>query len=247
MDIAMPELNGLEATRQIIHESPDIKILILSSYNDDEYVRQMTEAGAVGYLLKQTAGMDLIKAVREVCRGNAVFSPAIAKRLLAHCHDALMPGKPAPALTPREAEVLQLVAEGQSNKQIAAQLFIGIKTVEKHRQLLMNKLNIHDIAGLTRYAISKGVIEGGRPSHHESPDGAGNVEWTNPVAPSPPASTSSRAKTANLLPAKSGRRASPSPQGSSHARKQLSRTTIVVHKLETNGKTRKESPSSGRR
>jgi DNA-binding NarL/FixJ family response regulator len=165
MDISMPQLNGLEATRQIVREHPGVRILILSSYEDDEYVRQMTEAGAVGYLLKRSDGADVIKAVFEVSRGNAVFSPAISKRLLTYCHSTFLPSGtpnlPATSLTSREAEVLQLVAEGQSNKQIAGELFINVKTVDKHRQQLMNKLNIHDIAGLTRYAISKGVIESG--------------------------------------------------------------------------------------
>jgi DNA-binding NarL/FixJ family response regulator len=163
MDIAMPNLNGLEATRQIIKEVPNAKVLVLSSYSDDEYVHQLTEAGASGYLLKQTAAVDLIKAVRETSKGNAFFSPAISKRLLEHYREAFLNGAPikkrADLLTTREAEVLQLIAEGKPNKQIAAELCISIKTVEKHRQQVMNKLNIHDIAGLTRYAISKGVIE----------------------------------------------------------------------------------------
>ena len=165
MDLAMPNLNGLEATRQITREMPTVKLLVLSSYNDDEYVHQVTEAGATGYLLKQTAATDLIKAVREARRGNAFFSPAISKRLADRYRQAFLDGAPVKKrtdlLTSREAEVLQQIAEGKPNKQIAAQLCISIKTVEKHRQQLMNKLNIHDIAGLTRYAISKGVIEGG--------------------------------------------------------------------------------------
>ena len=165
MDLAMPNLNGLEATRQIVKEMPSVKLLVLSSYNDDEYVHQVTEAGATGYLLKQTAATDLIKAVREARRGNAFFSPAISKRLADRYRQAFLDGAPVKKrndlLTSREAEVLQQIAEGKPNKQIAAQLCISIKTVEKHRQQLMNKLNIHDIAGLTRYAISKGVIEGG--------------------------------------------------------------------------------------
>lgn len=164
MDIAMPSLNGLEATRQIAKEVPSAKLLVLSSYNDDEYVHQVTGAGATGYLLKQTAATDLIKAVRETRRGNAFFSPAISKRLVERYREAFQNGvstKPQNPLTSREAEVLQLIAEGRANKQIAAELCISIKTVEKHRQQVMNKLNIHDIAGLTRYAISKGVIEGG--------------------------------------------------------------------------------------
>ena len=165
MDIAMPLLNGLEATRQILKEIPGSKVLILSSYSDDEYVQQLTEAGAAGYLLKQTAAADLLKAIREVRRGNSFFSPAISKRIMDHYRETLLKRVPVrkstDLLTTREAEVLQLIAEGKANKQIAAELNISIKTVEKHRQQLMNKLNIHDIAGLTRYAIAKGVIEAG--------------------------------------------------------------------------------------
>jgi DNA-binding NarL/FixJ family response regulator len=163
MDIAMPLLNGLEATRQILKEVPAAKVLILSSYSDDEYVRQLSEAGAAGYLLKQTAAVDLIKAIREVNLGNAFFSPVISKRLVDNYRETLLQGVPVTRrtqmLTSREAEVLQLIAEGQANKQIAAELKVSIKTVEKHRQQLMDKLNIHDIAGLTRYAVSQGVIE----------------------------------------------------------------------------------------
>ncbi len=165
MDIAMPLLNGLEATRQILKEIPGSKVLILSSYSDDEYVQQLTEAGAAGYLLKQTAAADLLKAIREVRRGNSFFSPAISKRIMEHYRETLLKDAPQrkdrETLTTRESEVLQLIAEGKANKQIAAELNISIKTVEKHRQQLMNKLNIHDIAGLTRYAIAKGVIEAG--------------------------------------------------------------------------------------
>ena len=145
MDIAMPMLNGLEATRQIIREAPTAKVIILSSYSDDEYVHQLTEAGAAGYLLKQTAATDLMKAIREARKGNAFFSPAISKRLLEHYREAFMKGMPvrkrAELLTSREAEVLQLIAEGKPNKQIAAELCISIKTVEKHRQQVMNKLS----------------------------------------------------------------------------------------------------------
>ena len=163
MDIAMPVLNGLEATRQITRTLPATKVLILSSYSDDEYVQQLTQAGAAGYLVKQTAANDLLKAIREAFRGNAYFSPSIAKRLRDQCRDAFVSGQPVRRrtdyLTSREAEVLQLIAEGRANKQIAAELCISIKTVEKHRQQVMNKLGIHDVAGLTRHAISKGIIE----------------------------------------------------------------------------------------
>jgi DNA-binding NarL/FixJ family response regulator len=162
IDIAMPVLNGLEATRQITRSVPSTKVLILSSYSDDEYVTQLTEAGAAGYLVKQTASNELLKAIREAQRGNAYFSPAIAKRLRDQCREAFdgrPPRKRPDYLTTREAEVLQLIAEGRANKQIAAELCISIKTVEKHRQQVMNKLNIHDVAGLTRHAIAKGIIE----------------------------------------------------------------------------------------
>jgi DNA-binding NarL/FixJ family response regulator len=140
-------------------------VLILSSYSDDEYVQQLSHAGAAGYMLKQTAAADLIKAIREVKKGNAFFSPAISKRLLDHYQETLIKGFPlrrqAGLLTSRQAEVLQLVAEGKPNKQIAAELSVSIKTVQNHRQQLMNKLHIHDIAGLTRYAMSKRIIEAG--------------------------------------------------------------------------------------
>jgi len=163
MDIAMPQLNGLEATRQIIKECTTTKVLILSSYSDDEFVNQMTEAGAAGYLIKQTAANDLIIAIREAYKGNAFFSPSIAKRLMDSYREAFLKGKPIKKrddqFTSRELEVLQLVAEGKVNKQIATDLCISVKTVEKHRQQVMNKLNIHNVAGLTRYAIDRGIIE----------------------------------------------------------------------------------------
>ena len=163
MDIAMPLLNGLEATRQIRREAPTARVLILSTYSDDEYVQQLTEAGAVGYLVKQSAPLELLQAIREAHKGNSFFSSTISKRLLERYRRAFASGQPvrrkSDHLTSREHEVLQLIAEGKANKQIAAELGISIKTVEKHRQQVMNKLNIHDIAGLTRYAISKGIIE----------------------------------------------------------------------------------------
>lgn len=163
MDIVMPSLNGLEAARQITKQVPSSKVLILSSYGDDEYVKRLAEVGATGYLIKQTAADDLLRAIREVERGKTVFSPSIASRFQEKKPEA--PGE-APSLQPRsehltsrEAEVLQLIAEGQTNKQIAFELGISAKTVEKHRQQVMNKLKIHDVAGLTRYALSKGVIK----------------------------------------------------------------------------------------
>ena len=146
-----------------IDKTPKDKVLILSSYSDDEYVRQLSDAGASGYLIKQTAANDLLRAIREVKQGNAFFSPAISKRLLEQYRQAFVQGEPGrktgERLTSRENEVLQLIAESMATKQIAAELNLSIKTVEKHRQDLMNKLNIHNIAGLTRYAISNGAIE----------------------------------------------------------------------------------------
>jgi len=176
MDVTMPALNGLEATRQIMNNIPNAKVLVLSAYSDHEYVQQLTQAGAAGYVLKQAAAGCLIKAVREVAQGNAFFSPTLAKQLLNHYRKSLANGvplkRPRELLTTREAEVLQLIAEGKPNKQIASDLSISIKTVEKHRQQVMNKLQIHGIAGLTRYAVSKGVIESApvfeRPRRAES-------------------------------------------------------------------------------
>ena len=163
MDIAMPQLNGLEATRQILKNIPDAKILILSAYNDDSYVEKVTEFGAKGYLIKQTSAHFLSHAIREIEKGNTLFSPDIAKRIQ-HRHQTSLDRQgrlkeKIVALSSREAEVLQLIAEGAANKQIAATLEISIKTVEKHRGHLMKKLDIRDTAGLTRYAIAAGIIE----------------------------------------------------------------------------------------
>src|SRR5919197_4090812 len=163
MDIAMSQLTGLEATRQIIKEVPRARVLILSSYSDDEYVDQLVEAGAAGYLLKQAAFTDVVRGIREAKKGNTFFSPDISRRVMARYRETVVRGSPVrkltDLLTSREVEVLQLIAEGQGNKQIAADLEISIKTVERHRQRLMDKLGIHDVAGLTRYAIEKGIIE----------------------------------------------------------------------------------------
>jgi DNA-binding NarL/FixJ family response regulator len=163
MDIAMPLLNGLEATKQILAGNPDIKVLILSAHSDDAYIDRVLAVGAVGFLIKQTSAQVLAKAIHEVMAGNAFYSPQVSKRLRDHYQKADKTGglliKKATGLTSRELEVIQLVAEGHANKQVAAGLNISIKTVEKHRQHLMDKLNIHDTAGLTRYAIAQGIIE----------------------------------------------------------------------------------------
>lgn len=163
MDIAMPRLNGLEATRQMLRDVPAAKVIILSAHSDDAYVRNATESGAAGFLLKQTSATDVCRAIREVSQGRTFFSPSVSRRL-----EQLAPRttsragvvtRKAVQLTSRELETLQLIAEGKANKEIAADLGIGIKTVEKHREHLMRKLDLHDTAGITRYAISAGIIE----------------------------------------------------------------------------------------
>jgi DNA-binding NarL/FixJ family response regulator len=163
MDLAMPLLNGSEATRQIIKAAPATKVVVLTSYGDDEHIQKAIAAGAAAYLLKQTAAADLVKAIREVKKGNAFFSPAIATRLREDNWRPAPIGEPVKAaeveLTSREIEVLQLIAEGFANKQIAGELGLSVKTVEKHRQSVMKKLDIHDIAGLVRHAVTKGIIE----------------------------------------------------------------------------------------
>jgi len=163
MDVAMPHMNGLEATRQIMKSFPATKILILSAHNDDEYVHQMIAMGVRGYLIKQSSAKALSKAIHQITNGNDFFSPDISKRFEKKNKKILNSNGVLKAknnsLSVRESEVLQLIAEGSANKEIASQLEISIKTVEKHRQNLMEKLNIHDTAGLTRYAISTGVIE----------------------------------------------------------------------------------------
>jgi DNA-binding NarL/FixJ family response regulator len=163
MDIAMPMLNGLQATRQILRIAPATRVLILSAHADPEYVEQVVLLGGAGFLIKQTSADILVEAIREVHKGKSFFSPSISKYLREHYqnapHTAVLRKRKGACLTSREEGVLQLIAEGKANKQIASELGISIKTVEKHRQHLMQKLSIHDIAGLTRYAIAAGIIE----------------------------------------------------------------------------------------
>jgi DNA-binding NarL/FixJ family response regulator len=163
MDIAMPRLNGLEATRQALKAVPATKVLMLSAHSDDAYVKDATDSGAVGFLLKQTSAHVVCEAIREVQKGATFFCPAVARRIHQLEGRSLnRSGIPRPRgarLSSREVEVLQLIAEGKANKETAAELGISIKTVEKHREKVMSKLDIHDTAGLTRYAISAGIIE----------------------------------------------------------------------------------------
>jgi DNA-binding NarL/FixJ family response regulator len=163
MDVAMPLLNGLEAARKIIKAMPKTKVLILSAHRDDAYVTHAEEAGASGFLLKQSSSSEVCQAIRQVAKGGKYFSAEVSKRM--GRLSALPLGSKGintqklVKLTSREREVLQLIAEGKANKQTASVLGISIKTVEKHREHLMDKLDIHDTAGLTRYAISVGMIE----------------------------------------------------------------------------------------
>jgi len=163
MDIAMPLLNGMEAARQIRKDFPDTKVLFLSAHSDDAYVDQVAVLGATGFLLKQTSSENLARAIREIQKGNSFYSQAISKRVHNHGRKQIDRKKSfrkkSNRLSSREMEVLQLIAEGKPNKQVAAELGVSFKTVDKHRQHLMSKLDIHDVAGLTRYAIAEGIIE----------------------------------------------------------------------------------------
>jgi len=163
MDIAMPILNGIEATKQILKDSPRSKIIILSAYADDNYIEKAMKIGARGFLVKQCSPDLLAQAIRDVNDGEYVFSPLVENRLEQLNQDVInndgVVKKKKSSLSSRESQVLQLIAEGMSNKIIAHTLKISIKTVDKHRQNLMKKLFIHDTAGLTRYAITEGIIE----------------------------------------------------------------------------------------
>ena len=161
MDIAMPLLNGLEATRQIQRDYPQVKVLILTMHENEEYIRQVLAAGALGYVLKDAAAHDLLGAIRAVHRGEAVLSPAITRLVI---EDYLRWGEIRPAdtsngLTPREREILQLIAEGYTNKEIAEILSLSVKTIQSHRSNLMSKLDLHDRGELIKYAIQKKIID----------------------------------------------------------------------------------------
>jgi DNA-binding NarL/FixJ family response regulator len=156
MDINIPKFNGLLAARQILTKDSSIKVIVLSMMAEEEIVDHAIQAGVSGYILKDDAAEELIKAIRVVNRGGVYFSPSIMKILVEKQRN---PKKKPNSLTIREKEVLQLVAVGKTNKEISTFLNISVKTVEKYRQQIMDKLNIHDIANLTRYAISKGIIK----------------------------------------------------------------------------------------
>jgi two-component system response regulator NreC len=161
MDIAMPMLNGLEATRQIKKQHPEVKVLVLTMYDHEEYFRQLLEAGASGYIIKRAAAGELVAAIRAVYNGQAVLSPAITRLLLEdYLHrDAGKSEADPDALSPREREVLQLIAEGKTSREIAEILNLSVKTIQSHRTSLMQKLDLHDKGELIKYAIQKKIIE----------------------------------------------------------------------------------------
>lgn len=161
MDIAMPSLNGLEATRQIKREHPEINVLVLTMYEHEEYFRQVLEVGASGYILKRAAVSDLVSAIHAVNAGEAVLSPMITRMLLDDYlrRDISVHDDEANSLTPREREVLQLIAEGKTSREIAEILSLSIKTVQSHRGSIMQKLDLHDRGDLIKYAIQKKIIQ----------------------------------------------------------------------------------------
>ncbi len=162
MDMVMPRMNGLEATVEIKRRHADVKILILSMYDDDEYVQQIIQAGAAGYVLKRVAADDLVKAIREVYAGASFLYPPIAAKLIedyvrkARGGEA---GEPAEPLTARERQVLRLIAEGNTNLEIAEKLTVSKKTVESHRANIMRKLDLHTVTDLVKYALKRGMIK----------------------------------------------------------------------------------------
>jgi len=159
IDVSMPELNGIDATRQILAHAPGMKIIALSMHGDKRYITKMLEAGAVAYLLKSDAMTELVRAVRGVVANETYFSPSVARDVLELYVRHPNPGTTAsgPQLSDREREVLQLLAEGKSSKEMAEILHLSVKTVETHRSRLMRRLSIHTIAELTKYAVREGL------------------------------------------------------------------------------------------
>lgn len=160
MDIAMPGLNGLDATSRIVKESPTTRVILLSMHANEEYLQQALQAGASGYLLKGAELAELEMAIRAVGRGETYLTPAVAKFAIeAYRERSDGPSGPLTKLTMRQREILQLIAEGQTTKDIARRLNLSVKTVETHRAQLMERLDIHDVPGLVRLAIRVGLIQ----------------------------------------------------------------------------------------
>ncbi len=161
MDLSMPGLNGIEATRQILAENPAVRVLILSMHSDRRYVLQALKAGASGYLLKDSAFDELVRAIQTVRSGRISLSPALSDQVLQEYVRQLQEADDSvfSRLTSREREVLQLLAEGRSTKEIAGQLHVSVKTVETHRKQIMDRLDLHSVAELTKYAIREGLTQ----------------------------------------------------------------------------------------
>jgi DNA-binding NarL/FixJ family response regulator len=162
MDLVMPGMTGIQAAQHLHDRHPDMKILILSMYDDDEYVCQILKAGASGYVLKRAASDDLLRAIREVEGGGSALHPTVAAKLIkdyVRRTKATDHKNSGSVLTARESEVLKLIAEGHSNQQIADVLGLGRKTVDTHRTNIMRKLDLHDVTGLVKYALRRGIIK----------------------------------------------------------------------------------------
>jgi len=157
MDVAMPGLNGIEATRRILAENPRVRILALSVHKDSVYVREILRAGASGYLLKDAFDRDLLAAVRALARGESFLSPAVTEAVLSDYRRQAR--DPLDLLTSREREILQLLAEGKTNKEIASLLNISVYTVDAHRGHIMEKLNLHSLSELVRFAVRAGLVD----------------------------------------------------------------------------------------
>jgi len=158
MDISMPRMNGLAVTEVLRKEAPNVKILVLSVHNNKEYVFRIIQAGAHGYISKEAPPEELLRAIESVHTGEPFFSPEIARAALNQIVTSGGKKEPFAQLTSREREVLILIAEGQSNKEIASRLGIGVRTIETHRERIMRRLDIHSVAGLTKFAIANGMI-----------------------------------------------------------------------------------------
>jgi len=162
MDIAMPGLNGLEATARIVKQHPETRVIILSMHAGEEYALQALRAGAIGYLLKDADLLELERAIAGVTRGEIYLSPAISKHVIADYRRRVTAETgPIDRLSRRQREVLQLIAEGLSTKEIAFRLKLSIKTIETHRAQIMERLDIHDVAGLVRFAVRVGLVDPG--------------------------------------------------------------------------------------
>lgn len=162
MDISMPEMGGIEATRRAKEAWPEVNVLALTMHEDENYVFQLLKAGASGYVLKRAAAQDLVQAIRSAAKGEAFLYPTVAKSLVADYLRRIAEGEDRSrydGLTPREREILTLIAEGLSNQEMAERLYISIKTVQTHRAHIMEKLDLHNRTELVRYAIRKGLIE----------------------------------------------------------------------------------------